>query len=148
MVALAKFVACYQYQRTICPPWCTFGLMDSLVPNGCKIVNNKQCIGGCWFTLALFGLFLVPFIQGRMEGWPFLPDFGPPLSNAEWRGSLFCLLWGPLCKAEMERSGWGQHLLSTRIYSAKVHRTITEIHITGLQIYMNITPSKASLHYL
>ncbi len=41
-VALAKFVACCQYQRTICPPWSTFRLMDSLVPNECKIVNNKQ----------------------------------------------------------------------------------------------------------
>jgi hypothetical protein len=34
MVALAKFVACCQYQRIICPPWSTFRLMDSLVPNG------------------------------------------------------------------------------------------------------------------
>jgi len=42
MVALAKFVTCCQYQRTICPPWSTFRLMDSLVPNGCKIVNSKQ----------------------------------------------------------------------------------------------------------
>ncbi len=33
-VALAKFVACYQYQRTIYLPWSTFHLMDSLVPNG------------------------------------------------------------------------------------------------------------------
>ncbi len=33
-VALAKFVACYQYQRIICPPWSTFRLMDSLIPNG------------------------------------------------------------------------------------------------------------------
>jgi hypothetical protein len=33
-VALAKFVACYQYQRIICPPWSTFRLMDFLVPNG------------------------------------------------------------------------------------------------------------------
>ncbi len=33
-VALAKFVACYQYQRIICPPWSTFRLMNSLVPNG------------------------------------------------------------------------------------------------------------------
>jgi hypothetical protein len=41
-VALAKFVACYQYQRTICLPWSTFRLMDSLVPNRCKIINNKQ----------------------------------------------------------------------------------------------------------
>jgi hypothetical protein len=41
-VALAKFVACYQYQKTICPPWSTFHLMDSLVPNGRKIVNSKQ----------------------------------------------------------------------------------------------------------
>jgi len=41
MVALAKFVTCCQYQRTICPPRCIFCLMDSLVPNGCKIVNNK-----------------------------------------------------------------------------------------------------------
>ncbi len=41
-VTLAKFVACCQYQRTICPPWSTFCLMDSLVPNGRKIVNNKQ----------------------------------------------------------------------------------------------------------
>jgi hypothetical protein len=37
MVALAKFVACCQYQRTICPPWSAFHLMDSLVPNGSKI---------------------------------------------------------------------------------------------------------------
>jgi hypothetical protein len=45
-VALAKFVACCQYQRTICSPFSTFRLMDSLVPNGCKIVNSKhnQCI--------------------------------------------------------------------------------------------------------
>jgi len=42
MIALAKIVACCQYQRTICPPWSTFRLMDSLVPNGRKIVNNKQ----------------------------------------------------------------------------------------------------------
>jgi uncharacterized membrane protein YccF (DUF307 family) len=42
MVTLAKFVACCQYQRTMCPPWSTFHLMDSLVPNGRKIVNNKQ----------------------------------------------------------------------------------------------------------
>jgi hypothetical protein len=39
-VALAKFVACCQYQRTICPS--TFHLMDFLVPNGRKIVNSKQ----------------------------------------------------------------------------------------------------------
>jgi hypothetical protein len=32
-VALAKFVACFQYQRTICPPWSTFHLMDFLVPD-------------------------------------------------------------------------------------------------------------------
>jgi hypothetical protein len=37
-VALAKFVACCHYQRTICPPWSTFRLMDSLVPNGCEFV--------------------------------------------------------------------------------------------------------------
>ncbi len=42
MVALAKFVACCQYKRTICPPWSTFRLMDFLVPNGCKIINSKQ----------------------------------------------------------------------------------------------------------
>jgi hypothetical protein len=41
-VALAKFVACCQYKRTIYPPWSTFRLMDFLVPNGHKIVNNKQ----------------------------------------------------------------------------------------------------------
>jgi len=41
-VALAKFVACCQYQKTICPPWSTFHLMDSLVPNRRKIINNKQ----------------------------------------------------------------------------------------------------------
>jgi hypothetical protein len=39
-VALAKFMACCKYQKTICPPWSTFRLMDSLVPNGRKIVNN------------------------------------------------------------------------------------------------------------
>jgi hypothetical protein len=33
-VALAKFVTCCLYQRIICPPWSTFCLMDSLVPNG------------------------------------------------------------------------------------------------------------------
>jgi hypothetical protein len=33
MVALAKFVACCQYQRTICPSWATFRLMDFPVPN-------------------------------------------------------------------------------------------------------------------
>jgi hypothetical protein len=38
---VAKFAACYQYQRTICPPWFTFHLMDSLIQNGRKIVNNK-----------------------------------------------------------------------------------------------------------
>jgi hypothetical protein len=43
-VALAKFVACCQYQRTICPPWSTFRLMDSLVPNGRKIIISKQCL--------------------------------------------------------------------------------------------------------
>ncbi len=32
-VTLVKFVTCCQYQRTICPPWSTFHLMDSLVPN-------------------------------------------------------------------------------------------------------------------
>jgi hypothetical protein len=32
-VALAKFVACCLSQRIICPPWSTFRLMDSLVPN-------------------------------------------------------------------------------------------------------------------
>ncbi len=31
-----------QYQKTIYPPWSTFRLMDSLVPNGRKIVNSKQ----------------------------------------------------------------------------------------------------------
>jgi hypothetical protein len=41
-IALAKFVACCQYQKTICPPWSTFPLMDSLVPNGRKILNSKQ----------------------------------------------------------------------------------------------------------
>ncbi len=41
-VTLAKFVACCQYQRTIFPPWSTFRLMDSLVPNRRKIVNSKQ----------------------------------------------------------------------------------------------------------
>jgi hypothetical protein len=41
-VILAKFVACCQ--RTICPPWSTFRLMDSLVPNGRKIINNTQYI--------------------------------------------------------------------------------------------------------
>jgi hypothetical protein len=41
-IALAKFVRCCQFQRTIYPPRSTFRLMDSLVPNGCKIVNNKQ----------------------------------------------------------------------------------------------------------
>jgi hypothetical protein len=39
IVALAKFVACCQYQRTICPSWFTFRLMDSLVPN---IVPNRR----------------------------------------------------------------------------------------------------------
>jgi hypothetical protein len=34
IVALAKFVACCQYQRKICLPWSTFCLIDSLVPNG------------------------------------------------------------------------------------------------------------------
>jgi hypothetical protein len=42
MVTLVKFVACRQYPRTICPPWSTFCLMDSLIPNEHKIVNNKQ----------------------------------------------------------------------------------------------------------
>jgi hypothetical protein len=42
MVTLAKFVACYQYQKIICSPWSTFRLMDFLVPNGCKIINSKQ----------------------------------------------------------------------------------------------------------
>jgi hypothetical protein len=41
-VALAKFVACCQYQRTICPSWFAFHLMNSLVPNECKIVNTIQ----------------------------------------------------------------------------------------------------------
>jgi hypothetical protein len=41
-VTLAKFMACYQYQRIICPPRSTFRLMDFLVPNGRNIVNNKQ----------------------------------------------------------------------------------------------------------
>ncbi len=39
-VAMAKFVACCQYQKTICPPWSTFHLMDFLVPNKHKILNN------------------------------------------------------------------------------------------------------------
>jgi hypothetical protein len=42
MVALIKFVASYQYQKTICPPWSTFHLMDFLVPNGHKIINSSQ----------------------------------------------------------------------------------------------------------
>ncbi len=33
-VALAKFVTCCLYQKIIYPPWSTFRLMDSLVPNG------------------------------------------------------------------------------------------------------------------
>jgi hypothetical protein len=41
-IALAKFVTCCQYHRTIYPPWSTFCLVDSLVPNECKFVNNKQ----------------------------------------------------------------------------------------------------------
>jgi len=41
-VTLTKFVAYYQYQRIICPPWSTFCLMDSLVLNRRKIVNNKH----------------------------------------------------------------------------------------------------------
>jgi hypothetical protein len=40
MVALAKFVACYQHQKAICLPWSTFCLMDSLVPNRRKIINR------------------------------------------------------------------------------------------------------------
>jgi hypothetical protein len=40
-ITLAKFVACCQYKRTICLPWFAFRLMDSLVPNGRKIVNNN-----------------------------------------------------------------------------------------------------------
>jgi hypothetical protein len=39
-VALAKFVACYQ--KIICPPRFAFHLMDSLVLNRHKIVNNKH----------------------------------------------------------------------------------------------------------
>jgi len=41
-IALAKFVACCQYQRTIYPPWSTFCLMDFMVPNKRKIVNSKH----------------------------------------------------------------------------------------------------------
>ncbi len=41
-ITVLKFVACCQYQKTICPPWSTFRPMDSLVPNGLKIVNNKH----------------------------------------------------------------------------------------------------------
>jgi hypothetical protein len=44
IVALAKFMACCQYQRTIYPPWSTFHLMDSLVPSKRKIVNSKQIV--------------------------------------------------------------------------------------------------------
>jgi hypothetical protein len=43
-VALAKFVARYQYKRTIWPPWSTFRLMDSLVPNGRKIINRNRLV--------------------------------------------------------------------------------------------------------
>jgi len=61
MFALAKFVACYQYQRTICSPWTTFCLMDSLVPNGRKIVNSKQYLHeptfGC--VLRALGIFMI-----------------------------------------------------------------------------------------
>jgi hypothetical protein len=49
MVALAKFVACCQYERTICPPWSAFCLMDFLVPNRCKIVNSKHFINSVRF---------------------------------------------------------------------------------------------------
>jgi hypothetical protein len=42
MVALAKFMACCQYEKTICPPQSIFHLMDFLVLNERKIVNSKQ----------------------------------------------------------------------------------------------------------
>jgi hypothetical protein len=41
MVALAKFMACCQYEETICPPRSIFRLMDFLVLNERKIINNK-----------------------------------------------------------------------------------------------------------
>jgi hypothetical protein len=41
-VTLTKFVAWCQYQKTIYFPWSTFRLLDFLVPDGCKIINNKQ----------------------------------------------------------------------------------------------------------
>ncbi len=105
-------------------------------------------------------------LVGAGSLWPFSASFWSLLYKAEWRGDLFCLILVPLYPMQnggvaFSASFWdlyatqnrrgpigGQHLLSTRIYSAKVHRTITEFHITSLQIYMNITPSKASLHYL
>ncbi len=57
-VALAKFVACCQYQRTICPPWSTFHLMDSLVPNERKIGDSKQEINIIWVYHFPFTLWL------------------------------------------------------------------------------------------
>jgi len=57
MVALTKFVACCEYQRT--DSWSTFRLMNSLVPNGHKIVNSKQFQQG--FSLKfLFVLYTDP----------------------------------------------------------------------------------------
>jgi hypothetical protein len=41
MVALAKFMACCQYEKTICPPRSIFCLMDFLVLNERKIINSK-----------------------------------------------------------------------------------------------------------
>jgi hypothetical protein len=63
--ALAKFVACYQYQRTICPPSSTFCLMDSLVPNGHTIVNSKQKQGVFLLKICLVGALEI--LQKRNE---------------------------------------------------------------------------------
>jgi len=41
-IILTKFIACCEYQKTVCSPQSTFSLMDSLVPNEHKIVNSKQ----------------------------------------------------------------------------------------------------------
>jgi hypothetical protein len=56
-VTLAKFLACYQYPRTICPPWSIFRLMDSMVPNGHKIVNKQTKCQFFFITFQLMFLF-------------------------------------------------------------------------------------------
>jgi len=65
-VALAKFVACCQYQKTIYLPWFLFCLMGSLVPNGRKIIivivtksplwHKKEAIKNLMHSIHVIGI--------------------------------------------------------------------------------------------